>query len=177
MSSSHDADQTYAKGDEALNKEEYGVALEYFEEAAKAGSELALFRLGYMYKEGMGVAPDAREAEWYFEKYLRRSECSKEKLFKVGDIYSTMVNADMEKSVSYFIRAAKREHTGAIKRLLSMHSVLLESSVSSLKGPFDLARSVEAEKNYALANEIFICLSNTRSFLASHSVDLGPAFS
>ena len=57
----------YSRGEDLFNQEKYAEALGYYEKAAAAGLDSALYSLGYMYRHGLGVKEDSRKA---FEEYF-----------------------------------------------------------------------------------------------------------
>ncbi|MFB3133677.1 MAG: TonB family protein, partial [Rhodothermales bacterium] len=63
-------EETLAEARTAYEAQNYGNAFALFQQAAEQGSAEAQFRLGTMYLEGRGVAPDTTEAE----TWLRRAD-------------------------------------------------------------------------------------------------------
>ena len=60
------AEELYQAGREAVNAEDYGRAMEYFQLAADAGNAEGWRGLGNMYADGLGVEPDYNRAMEYY---------------------------------------------------------------------------------------------------------------
>ena len=60
------AEELYQAGREAVNAEDYGRAMEYFQFAADAGNAEGWRGLGNMYADGLGVEPDYNRAMEYY---------------------------------------------------------------------------------------------------------------
>jgi TonB family protein len=63
-----DLETLVADAGAAYQAQNYGNAFALFQQAAERGSAEAQFRLGAMYLEGRGVAPDTTEAEKWFRR-------------------------------------------------------------------------------------------------------------
>ena len=83
----------------------YEEALNWLTLAADKGVAQALFNLGYMYENGLGVQKDEIKAIEYYEKSVNRNHI--DGYLALGVIYSTGVNADEQKSEYYFNEALK----------------------------------------------------------------------
>ena len=60
------AEELYQAGRDAINAEDYGRAMEYFQLAADAGNAEGWRDLGNMYADGLGVEPDYNRAMEYY---------------------------------------------------------------------------------------------------------------
>ena len=60
------AEELYQAGRDAINAEDYGKAMEYFQLAADAGNAEGWRGLGNMYADGLGVEPDYNRAMEYY---------------------------------------------------------------------------------------------------------------
>ena len=65
-----DVEQTFKKGEDLFNNQNYSEALPYLEEAANHNNDEAQFLLGKMYQLGLGTEIDYTKAVKNFEKAL-----------------------------------------------------------------------------------------------------------
>lgn len=62
-----DANYQLKKGDECYDKWEFNQALNWYRKAAARGNAEAEYKIGYLYKKGLGVQPDNKTAKYWFE--------------------------------------------------------------------------------------------------------------
>ena len=103
-----EATRAFSRGQEAYEQADYAAALEHWERAAAMEHAEAEFRIGAMYEEGKGVAPDtARAVEWYRRAAGHGSE---EAQFNLGHMYAsgTGVEKDEARAAHWYAKAAER---------------------------------------------------------------------
>ena len=65
-----DVEQTFKKGEDLFNNQNYSEALPYLEEAANHNNDEAQFLLGKMYQLGLGTEIDYTKAVKWYEKSI-----------------------------------------------------------------------------------------------------------
>jgi TPR repeat protein len=93
-------------GLEAYQEKDYLKAVQVWRPLAQAGDREAQYRLGVMYAEGKGVAPNDAEAALWFERAANQGEPMAQ--YNLGASYAegTGVRKDMAAAVKWFRRAA-----------------------------------------------------------------------
>ena len=103
----------YQKGLDAFAVKNYAAALAEFTPLAEAGHTDAQLQLGLMYKNGIGVPQDYKEAvKWY---RLAAEAGNSAALFNVGKMYNDGkgVPQDEAEAVKWFLRASEKGHAFA----------------------------------------------------------------
>jgi phospholipase A1 len=62
------SDNEYAMAEDYFNNKEYKKALPLLEDEAQKGSKASMYRLGYMYENGLGVQKDATKAAYWYKQ-------------------------------------------------------------------------------------------------------------
>ena len=93
-------------GMEAYQEKDYLKAIQVWRPAAQAGDPAAQYRMGVMYAEGKGVAPNDAEAALWFERAAEQGEPMAQ--YNLGASYAegAGVRKDMPIAVKWFRRAA-----------------------------------------------------------------------
>ncbi len=93
-------------GMEAYQEKDYLKAIQVWRPTAQAGDPAAQYRLGVMYAEGKGVAPNDAEAALWFERAAEQGEPMAQ--YNLGASYAegTGVRKDMAAAAKWFRRAA-----------------------------------------------------------------------
>jgi len=60
--------QTYLRAEQYFNEQQYKKARPLLEDEAKKGSKASMYRLGFMYKNGLGVKQSDKKASYWFQK-------------------------------------------------------------------------------------------------------------
>ena len=90
----------------AYQEKDYLKAIQVWRPLAQAGDPAAQYRLGVMYAEGRGVAPNDAEAALWFERAAEQGESMAQ--YNLGASYAggTGVRKDMAAAAKWFRRAA-----------------------------------------------------------------------
>lgn len=93
-------------GMDAYQEKDYLKAVQVWRPLAQAGDSDAQYRLGVMYAEGKGVAPNDAEAALWFERSAEQGNASAQ--YNLGASYAEGVGVrkDMEAAAKWFRRAA-----------------------------------------------------------------------
>lgn len=93
-------------GMEAYQEKDYLKAIQVWRPLAQAGDAAAQYRLGVMYAEGRGVAPNDAEAALWFERAAEQGEPMAQ--YNLGASYAegTGVRKDLATAAKWFRRAA-----------------------------------------------------------------------
>jgi len=93
-------------GIEAYQQKDYLKAVQVWRPLAQAGDREAQYRLGVMYAEGKGVAPNDADAALWFERAAEQGEAMAQ--YNLGASYAegTGVRKDMAAAAKWFRRAA-----------------------------------------------------------------------
>ncbi len=91
----------------------YNKARGYFELAARQNLHSALFVLGELYDQGLGVMKDSSKALYYYEKAAKMNNAPA--LYKLGTMYFNGfgVPKDLEKAKELITKAAELGHEKA----------------------------------------------------------------
>src|ERR1700722_16534603 len=93
---------------------QYSKAITYFKQAADSGYPSAYLRLGYIYESGLGISPDAKQAEQWYLKARQQSKWfedlaikgSPENLYYLGLYYEIgSKETDKGKAIPYYQKA------------------------------------------------------------------------
>lgn len=93
-------------GMDAYQEKDYLKAVQVWRPLAQAGDPDAQFRLGVMYAEGKGVAPDDAEAALWFERAAAQGNPSAQYNLGASYVDGAGVSKDMETAAKWFRRAA-----------------------------------------------------------------------
>jgi TPR repeat protein len=93
-------------GLEAYQEKDYLKAVQVWRPLAQAGDREAQYRLGVMYAEGKGVAPNDAEAALWFERAANQGEPMAQYNLAASYVEGTGVRKDMAAAVKWFRRAA-----------------------------------------------------------------------
>lgn len=93
-------------GQNAYQEKDYAKAVQAWRPLAEAGEREAQYRLGVMFAEGKGVAPNDAEAALWFERAAEQGEAMAQ--YNLGASYAegTGVRQDMTAAAKWFRRAA-----------------------------------------------------------------------
>jgi TPR repeat protein len=94
------------EGMEAYQEKDYLKAIEVWRPAAAAGDPAAQYRLGVMYAEGKGVAPNDAEAALWFERAAEQGESMAQYNLAASYVEGTGVRKDMPTAAKWFRRSA-----------------------------------------------------------------------
>ena len=64
----------YTRGEQYFNEQQFTKAFDLIQDEAKKGSKPSMYRLGYMYQNGLGVKQDDKKAAFWFQKSASRYE-------------------------------------------------------------------------------------------------------
>lgn len=98
-----------AKGLDAFRKGDYATAQAIWEPLAKSGDAAAQFNLGILYRRGLGVEPDNRQAMSWFERAAGRGHPTAQ--FNLGLIYERGIGVQRNRTAAlrWYRRAAKSD--------------------------------------------------------------------
>lgn len=139
---------TYLFGDETENN--YDIALFYYDKAINAGSAFGFYRLGWLYKEGLGVQADDRMALFYLKKAVDAGYVAAN--YEVASIYEKQGN---QKDALRLIKEA------AIKKDVQAISKLSECYLRGNGVEQNFIRAKALEKKALIENEQLIFGYNT----------------
>lgn len=109
------------KGSEAYDRKAYSEALEYYTKAAGQGDAWVLYRLGFMYRNGLGTARDNAQAAFFFSKAAELgyavAQCNLGYLYNNG----LGVEKDHAKAFELYSRAAEQDYAIAQNNLGIMY--------------------------------------------------------
>ena len=125
-------------GDNAYNNKQYGTALNYYNEAAKKGSDEALANLGWMTYKGLGTPVDGAIAISYLKDAVEMGNanaCYYLGLLYENGVYESRLFKDWQEALRYYKLGADRGQSQAAEaysRLKGSQSSTVESrSVSN----------------------------------------------
>lgn len=98
-------------GDNAYNNKQYGTALNYYNEAAKKGSDEALANLGWMTYKGLGTPVDGAIAISYLKDAVEMGNanaCYYLGLLYENGVYESQLFKDRQESLRYYKLGADR---------------------------------------------------------------------
>ena len=126
------AEELYQAGWDAFVMQDYGKALEYYQQAADAGSIDALGTIGYMYVMGEGVEQDYAKALEYYQKAADQGNASA--LYNLGVMYQDGegVEQDYAKALEYYQKAADLGDTWAINNIGFLRGIHRRCGLSQL---------------------------------------------
>ncbi|MGM0566528.1 MAG: protein kinase domain-containing protein [Bacteroidota bacterium] len=112
----------YALAIQKLNRNEYREAIDAFERAGSQGNGKALYNLGVMYLNGLGMIEDKAIALDYFQKAARYG--SPEARFQAGYMYANGDGAakDNEKAIEYYEMASENGLSMAMNNLARIYT-------------------------------------------------------
>lgn len=103
-------------GDNAYNNKQYEMALNYYNEAAKKGSDEALANLGWMTYKGLGTPVDGAIAISYLKDAVEMGNanaCYYLGLLYENGVYESQLFKDREESLRYYKQGADRGQSQA----------------------------------------------------------------
>lgn len=103
-------------GDNAYNNKQYGTALNYYNEAAKKGSDEALANLGWMTYKGLGTPVDDAIAISYLKDAVEMGNanaCYYLGLLYENGVYESQLFKDRQESLRYYKLGADRGQSQA----------------------------------------------------------------
>ena len=111
------AEELYQTGLDALDAEDYGKAMEYYQLAADLGVAAAWRSIGYLYDYGYGVEQDYDKALEYY--LLAADQGDPGAMFNIGLMYNfgEGVEQDYSKAAEYYQKAADQEDAEALLNL------------------------------------------------------------
>lgn len=112
-----DAGSLYQEGREYYKVKNYAEALKYFRKAAEQGLARAQYNLGWMYKEGRGVAQNDVEAVKWYHKAAEQGHAGAQN--NLGWMYKEgrgVAQNDIE-AVKWYRKAAEQDHAAAQNNL------------------------------------------------------------
>ena len=103
-----DVEQTFKKGEDLFNNQNYSEALPYLEEAANHNNDEAQFLLGKMYQQGLGTEIDYTKAVKWYEKSIVNENAKA--LNNLGFMYMNELGVDKNypKAKVLFEKAAEK---------------------------------------------------------------------
>ena len=107
----------YEEGKKAYESKDYSKALEWCTKAADKGNASAMFRLGYLYSNGLGVEQNYSKAfEWYAQAAEKGNVSSMNNL---GNLYKNGngVELDYAKAHEWFTKSAEKGNADAMTNL------------------------------------------------------------
>lgn len=119
----------YKLGQAAYHAADFATALEYFERAAEAGSPMANWYLGTMYRLGEGVGADPAKSFGYYRQVAisydaeqpntRLMQMTVDSLVRVGDAYrhglaAAGIERDVQRALNLYTMAAGHGHPAAL---------------------------------------------------------------
>ena len=108
----------YNEGQRLYNAKDYAGAIEWFNKATNKGHVEAMYRLGFMYEFGQGVAENnIQAAEWY-RKAIDKGNY--EAMYRLGVLYYEVNN--YEQAFVYLNKAAEYNYMQALNSLGVMYS-------------------------------------------------------
>lgn len=99
-------------------------AAKWYQISAQQGEAAAQNSLAYMYENGIGVVKDPSQAKDWYRKSAEQGYVLAE--YNIGGVY--MKEGDHHAALGWFLRAAQKAHTGAIRAVaeLYMHGHCME---------------------------------------------------
>ena len=94
------------EGLDAYQEKDYLKAVQLWRPLAQAGDREAQYRLGVMYAEGKGVAPNDAEAALWFERAAEQGEAMAQYNLGASYVEGAGVRKDMATAAKWFRRAA-----------------------------------------------------------------------
>ena len=119
---------TYLEAEKYFNEQLYKEAKPLLEIEAKNGSKASMYRLGFMYKNGLGVKQDDKKASYWFEKSASKYEYTinmksdaeiEQKTFSKR--LSDQLNPSTNKAGAEYALAKMNTNTPETKELLSSY--------------------------------------------------------
>lgn len=112
----------YALAIQKLDRNEYRQAIDAFEQAGKQGNSKALYNLGVMHLNGIGMMEDKTVALDYFQKAARYG--SAEAQFQAGYMFANGINTekDIDKAVEYYEMASENGLSMAMNNLAQIYT-------------------------------------------------------
>jgi TPR repeat protein len=95
-------------GLDAYQEKDYLKAVQLWRPLAQAGDREAQYRLGVMYAEGKGVAPNDAEAALWFERAAEQGEAMAQYDLGASYVEGAGVRKDMPTAAKWFRRAAEQ---------------------------------------------------------------------
>lgn len=115
------ADDAYAKGVSAYNKEDYSKAFTWFMQSANTGNKDGQAYVGYMYDIGKGVVQNYSKAFEYYTKAANQGDMISQ--YNLGLLYYNAhgVARDYKKAFDLFTKAANQGYMNAYEYLGYMY--------------------------------------------------------
>lgn len=115
----------YDKGSDAYNRKDYSKALEYYTKASEQGDALVLYRLGFMYRNGLGTSQDNLKAGLFFGKAAKLGYAAAQ--CNLGYLYNNGlgVEKDHAKAFELYSQAASQNYSIAQNNLGRMYEKAL----------------------------------------------------
>ncbi len=112
----------YALAIQKLDRNEYREAIDSFEQAGKQGNSKALYNLGVMHLNGIGMMEDKTVALDYFQKAARYG--SAEAQFQAGYMFANGISTekDTDKAVEYYKMASENGLNMAMNNLARIYT-------------------------------------------------------
>lgn len=110
-------EQSYISGKEAFDRQEYTKALPLLESAAKAGHDVAMAVVGYMYGSGLGVPVNYKLAKEWSEKAAEKGNADGMYILAVMYAQGTGVPANEQKAMEWLEKSAKAGNAEAKAQL------------------------------------------------------------
>ena len=118
--SKYETSWNYQDGKRAYLQGDYTTALEKFEPLAESGHAESQHYLGVIYKEGRGVAKDAKAAiKWYLKAAEQQHT---EAQLALGYMYFFGSKRDDKKAIKWFTKAAEQGNVMAISTLVDNYA-------------------------------------------------------
>lgn len=106
---------SYIFGEQSDNN--YDTALYYYDKAITAGSAFGMFRLGWLYKEGLGVKADRSKAMLYLERAMAAGY--PEARVVAAELYES--DGNLTKAIELLNKAAEEHDTQAMLKLSALY--------------------------------------------------------
>ncbi len=115
------ADEFLQAGIRMLNRGDYVAALKSFGEASRRGNHEAQYRIGLMYRDGVGLNRDSSEAAYWFRKAGSNGHAGGQYEIAVCFMQGRGVLQDSRVAAEWFWRAAENGHPKAAFYLARMY--------------------------------------------------------
>ena len=114
--------QDFTSGEEAIKHGNGVEAARFYLKAAEQGHATAQYRLGILYENGQGVAPDADRSVYWIRKAAERGEVQAQFSLAVMYDIGRNISQDYPQALYWYVKAAERGNVQAQNNLGFMYS-------------------------------------------------------